>query len=465
MDKKKDIRQDKQIKQLKDKVKDLMDKYLKKRKKETKDKKKFSKIKETISKKGKKATTKSELTKLIQLLQKGVMSQQIAKSTSPFIPTTPSLGVTTTGTVAQRVAQDKKKADPLKIWRDVKQSLLNVKDKYNNDTLERQDIINIYKKIKQLASAVADDSLLLFTELYAMYGTAKLIYDYFKRFLNRHTPAQENSLSDDDSPDAGGQDGSPDLGGGGGDDDSGDAPQQPEQPEPQQQQEQQQQQPQGLPQESDLVAGRLGRFSDQRGQDVQERNSLEKPSWSEYLRANMPSMETVVGMGLTGLMAGEMARGVIGRLRGGRLQERVERQIPEEQQLEIPRERIQGIARQFLERARDLPALREAQREERVRLQFAERQREVNAMVGGGVEPQIENQEDIEREARGEFINPDLMTDRWRQAMQGRGRELGDPRTRAEMEARFQGQTEQDVDQQVEEVGQEFDRMSFEQTV
>ena len=191
---KKDQLQDKEIKSLKTKLKEIMDKYLKKRKKETKDKAKYNKIKKTIKKKGESASSKSEIEKLINMLKQGVVSGSgRIGPTQPIVQQIPA----TIGTIQDRIASAQKKkdvGDPFKEWRDLKNTWVNVKDKYNNDTLSTQDIKNIYEKAKKFVSTIQDNSLLALGTIISMYGTGKAAYDYLKRYINRNRPSTENAV-------------------------------------------------------------------------------------------------------------------------------------------------------------------------------------------------------------------------------------------------------------------------------
>ena len=197
---KKDQLQDKEIKSLKTKLKEIMDKYLKKRKKETKDKAKYNKIKKTIKKKGESASSKSEIEKLINMLKQGVVSGSgRIGPTQPIVQQIPA----TVGTIQDRIASAQKKkdvGDPFKEWRDLKNTWVNVKDKYNNDTLSTQDIKNIYEKAKKFGGTIQDNSLLAMNTIISMYGTGKAAYDYLKRYMNRNRPSTENVVTVDDLP-------------------------------------------------------------------------------------------------------------------------------------------------------------------------------------------------------------------------------------------------------------------------
>jgi len=332
---KKDDEQDKEINLLKNQLKTVMSKYLKKRKKETKDKKKYSKIKSTIQKKGQRATSKGDIAKLIALLKQGIMTggKTGATTVQPVIQQTPA----TTGSIADRVSKDKKKTvgDPLKLWREVKKNWENVKDKYNNNTLTRDDLVNIYKKAKELAVAVSDNTLLAIASITTMYGIGKRAYEYLRDFINKHRPLTETALSTETTtttptppptpPTPPPTDSDSGSGGGGGapttePDLNFDAPVQ-------------------------MRGQGLGGVSNARARDTPDtpETGTRSESWSEYLTKRLPSIdsdvmermglpsdpinlkpsETTVNVGVAGLGLGVMAGRMLGRLRGGRLGQRL----------------------------------------------------------------------------------------------------------------------------------------------
>ena len=182
----KDKKQDKEIERLKKELKSLSKKYLKKRRKEVKEKGKYN--------------NPQDIQSLINLLQRGVggtprPSMGGIPTMQPVIQQTPA----TMGTIASRISTGSKKKtepqDPIKLWRELKSNWSSIKDKYNNDTITRQDLVNLYNKAKSLASAVKDDSLLLVSEIVAMYGIGKAAYEYFMRFINKNRPSTENRVS------------------------------------------------------------------------------------------------------------------------------------------------------------------------------------------------------------------------------------------------------------------------------
>lgn len=290
-------KKDTEIDILKKQLMELTKKYLKKRKKETKDKGKYKKIKDRINKRTGLAQSQSDIQKLIAMLSRGVSS---GTSQQPYIQQTPA----TTGTISSRISTDKKKTtpqDPIKLWRELKKNWSDIKDKYKSNTITREDIVNIWNKAKKLATAVQDNSLLLVGEIVAMYGVGKAAYEYLMRFINKHKPSTENPANVDDDT-SGGPSPPPSGGGGGGGGGGGDdKPPPPSTPSP------------STPQE--VIVGEqrgdgLGRFSDVRARDISKdprEGSSSGQTWTEYLKASMPSLvESAVATGLGVAIAGGM---------------------------------------------------------------------------------------------------------------------------------------------------------------
>lgn len=203
MDSDSDKKQDKQIKELQKKLKDLSEKYLKKQKKKTKDPQKFKKLKNRLKKK-QTSNNKSELTKLIQMLQSAGKTAERASG----LPIQQALNPTQVGTTAGRILQgqigDKLKGKPVEDWNKFRDAMVNIRDKYNNNTLSMQDIATLYESGKEFADTV-QRNLPTREQLETQYNNAKDIYDYLLRFINRNRPARTNPVNIDDPPPAQGQ--------------------------------------------------------------------------------------------------------------------------------------------------------------------------------------------------------------------------------------------------------------------
>jgi len=188
--KKTDKKQDEEISNLKKKLKELSKKFLKKKKKETKDPKKFKKIKERLQKR-QESNNPNDLKSLLTML-----GTSIQKTTGQ--PIQQALNPTQLGTTASRILKGELekniKGDPLKDYSNLKSSLINVKDKYNNNTLSVEDINNLYDKAKDFSSSV-QQNLPSKEQLITMYGTGRLAYDYFMRFINRNRPSNTNPVN------------------------------------------------------------------------------------------------------------------------------------------------------------------------------------------------------------------------------------------------------------------------------
>ena len=189
--KKKTEKDKKEIEKLKKKLKALTAKYLKDRKKRIKNPKDFKKIQDDIRTKVSQANSQQDLAKLIALMGKG--SQ----------PLTPA----TTGTIQTRLNKQnisnkqkkEKKQDLADTYREIKVDFSNLQDKYNNGTIQVEDIKSLYSKTKGFANDIQQE-LPSLRDIMGMYQSAKKTYDYIKRFLNRNRPAQENPINLDEPP-------------------------------------------------------------------------------------------------------------------------------------------------------------------------------------------------------------------------------------------------------------------------
>ena len=393
----KDAKQDKQIQNLKKQLKEIMAKYLKKRKKETKDKTKYKKIKSTIQKKSKKATTKSELTKLIELLRQGTVSKGASGAIVPQVP------AVTAGSISDRVSKDTTKTkdtDPIKAWRDLRDNWKNVKDKYNNDTLTSTDIENIYSKAILFSSAVGGTALVSYNVLKKAYGTGKKAYEYLMRFLNKNRPPMENPVAPPPPPPSGGGGGG--GGGDGGDDggDSGDAmsgvadealrnvlnPERsreevkldiPLQPPPSYEDSMT-----GLGEEAlQNVQMRGQGLGTQTNQRLPEQQPI-KQSWSQYMLGSLPSTLMMTGLGIgVGALGNQIFRNAPQK----QMERQMERQQPQSEQSRITDEAEAQLLRSIADVESFDTRLRERGREQDIRGVFGEALRDSQVMPDVGV--------------------------------------------------------------------------------
>tara|TARA_R110002020_G_scaffold165110_2_gene352414 strand:- start:7005 stop:8456 length:1452 start_codon:yes stop_codon:yes gene_type:complete len=278
--KKTDKKQDEEITNLKKKLKELSKKFLKKKKKETKDPKKFKKIKERLQKR-QESNNANDLKSLLSML-----GTSIQKSTGQ--PIQQALNPTQIGTTASRILKGELekniKGDPLKDYSNLKSSLINVKDKYNNNTLSVEDINNLYDKAKDFSSSV-QQNLPSKEQLITMYGTGRLAYDYFMRFINRNRPSNTNPVNVN-QPQPSNQPPTP-------------SPPPPQSPPTQTNQEQPQQ---------------------EQSQQEQPQQEQQRQSYTDYLTNMMPSMK--MGIGLGALASGGLV--LRNRLRGRRINRDIE---------------------------------------------------------------------------------------------------------------------------------------------
>ena len=233
--KKKKTEDKKEIEKLKKKLKSLTAKYLKERKKRVKNPKEFKKIQDNIKSKVEQASSLRDLSRLI-ILMGGRGSEQ------------PILNPSTIGTIQSRLNrqnilnqktqkgdssdlnqkkekkdssdlnqkkekqdfsdlnqkkqkqdssdlnQKKEKQDLADSFREIKSDFNNLKDKYNNGTIQVEDIKSLYSKTKEFANDIQEE-LPSLNSLISMYKTGREIYQYIRRFLNNNRPAQENPIN------------------------------------------------------------------------------------------------------------------------------------------------------------------------------------------------------------------------------------------------------------------------------
>jgi len=371
--KKTDKKQDEEISNLKKKLKELSKKFLKKKKKETKDPKKFKKIKERLQKR-QESNNPNDLRSLLSML-----GTSIQKATNQ--PIQQALNPTQIGTTASRILKGELekniKGDPLKDFSNLKSSLINVKDKYNNNTLSVEDINNLYDKAKDFSSSV-QQNLPSKEQLITMYGTGRLAYDYFMRFINRNRPSNTNPVNIDQPPPSNQAPPTPPP----------PPPQSPPSPPPtQNNQEQTQEQAQEQPQEQ------------------------QRQTYTDYLTNMMPSMK--MGIGLGALASGGMV--LRNRLRARRIN----------RDIEVARNELavrglgqtvgnfgRELARRNLEARNDIQDnINNLERTKDMFTQALERQRRQREQQGSSEisreRPPLREQQ-VEREARMEYGQADL---------------------------------------------------------
>ena len=191
--KKKTEKDKKEIEKLKKKLKALTAKYLKDRKKRVKNPKEFKKIQDNIKSKVEQASSQQDISKLLALLGAVKQNQPINEVSK--------------GTIQSRLnrenilnkKKEQKKQDLADSYREIKSDFSNLKDKYNNNTIQVEDIKSLYSKTKGFANDIQQE-LPSLTSLMGMYQSAKKTYDYIRRFLNNNRPAQENRINLNDPP-------------------------------------------------------------------------------------------------------------------------------------------------------------------------------------------------------------------------------------------------------------------------
>ena len=191
--KKKKTEDKKEIEKLKKKLKSLTAKYLKERKKRVKNPKEFKKIQDNIKSKVEQASSQQDISKLLTLLGAVKQNQPINEVSK--------------GTIQSRLnrenilikKKEQKKQDLADSYREIKSDFINLKDKYNNNTIQVEDIKNLYLKSKGFANNIQEE-LPSLSSLMTMYQSAKKTYEYIRRFLNNNRPAQENPINLNDPP-------------------------------------------------------------------------------------------------------------------------------------------------------------------------------------------------------------------------------------------------------------------------
>ena len=191
--KKKKTEDKKEIEKLKKKLKSLTAKYLKERKKRVKNPKEFKKIQDNIKSKVEQASSQEDISKLLTLLGAVKQNQPINEVSK--------------GTIQSRLnrenilikKKEQKKQDLADSYREIKSDFINLKDKYNNNTIQVEDIKNLYLKSKGFANNIQEE-LPSLSSLMTMYQSAKKTYEYIRRFLNNNRPAQENPINLNEPP-------------------------------------------------------------------------------------------------------------------------------------------------------------------------------------------------------------------------------------------------------------------------
>jgi len=233
--KKSEIESKKQIKDLKKKLKLLTAKYLKERKKRVKNPKEFKKIQDNIKSKVEQASSLKDLSRLIILMggrgseqpilnpstigtiqsrlnRQNILNQKTQKGDSSDLNQKTQKGDSSnlnqkkekkdSSDLNQKkekkdssdLNQKKEKQDLADSFREIKSDFNNLKDKYNNGTIQVEDIKSLYSKTKGFANDIQEE-LPSLNSLISMYKTGREIYQYIRRFLNNNRPAQENPIN------------------------------------------------------------------------------------------------------------------------------------------------------------------------------------------------------------------------------------------------------------------------------
>lgn len=202
---KKDVKKNKQeIDKLKKQLKALSVKYLNERKKRTTPKQ-YQKVKTDIESKVSKASSQSDLIRLISLLG-GKGSQPTTTITTPATQGTIKSRTEAPAKASAKASAKKDEADIVaqgyKDYKGLRERMGNLRDKYNNGTLEVDEVAGLYKDVKKFGKGIYEE-LPTWEQTLAVYeGSrrgAKKIMDYLKRFMNQHRPANEMPV--DLSPD------------------------------------------------------------------------------------------------------------------------------------------------------------------------------------------------------------------------------------------------------------------------
>ena len=135
------------------------------------------------------------------------------------LQTMPQLTPAVLGSIGDRMRQGVSKTivgDPVKEYRELREQLSNARKKYNNDTLDDEDIVNLWNSAKDLSSTVYANLPSLQTLLAMKEGAkgVKSAYNYLVRFLNRNNPTNLPNFRPTDGSGSGPT--PPPTGGGGG---------------------------------------------------------------------------------------------------------------------------------------------------------------------------------------------------------------------------------------------------------
>ena len=172
--------------------------------------KKVKKVKKGEKEKKKKVLVKSKKTKTktktrrpkkakqpsmleLLLLQQRPQATGLMPQMPPQMPINPAM----IGNIRDRITNlQKSSGSVVNEWVKLKEMLNDAKTAYSNGTLDENDIEEIFKQAKKLGKS----GLKTYQDILTAYTTAKGAYDYFVRYLNRHTPEGERNFQPPSPP-------------------------------------------------------------------------------------------------------------------------------------------------------------------------------------------------------------------------------------------------------------------------
>jgi len=166
---------------------------VKKGKKENEKKKKVL-VKSKKTKKPKKPKQQKKPSMLELLLLQNQQRQPVGLASQPQIQQPQQMPFNTAmlGTIRDRVSNLQQSSGSVaEEWIKLKAMLNDVKDAYQNGSLDVNDIDELYKQAKKLGKS----GFRTYSDLVSTYTTAKEAYEYFVNYLNRNVPQGEREFT------------------------------------------------------------------------------------------------------------------------------------------------------------------------------------------------------------------------------------------------------------------------------
>ena len=127
------------------------------------------------------------------LLQQRPQATGLMPQMPPQMPINPAM----IGNIRDRITNlQKSSGSVVDEWVKFKEMLNEKKDRYNNGTLDENDVDELLKQAKKLGKS----GLKTYQDILTAYTTAKGAYDYFVRYLNRNRPDGETNFQSPSPP-------------------------------------------------------------------------------------------------------------------------------------------------------------------------------------------------------------------------------------------------------------------------